>query len=234
MARKRTEGLNDMMVTFCRWYVKTYNGSLSARKAGYSENTCGEIARQLLMDPRITQYIRLLKGDIDQKLQLDAIDVMRKYAQIAMSDMTAFVEQETEWIPDIGPNGLQKMDQGYPVYKPVLVTRMRPLDEIDGALVKKIKATKTGVEIELEPREKALEKLAQHFDLFTDKAKLQIEKERLEIEKEKLALMKKASDPAAQDNTINNHNEKILTLASLLNNPQGNRSLEDYEDNDNN
>ena len=231
MAQKRTEGLSDLQVAFCRWFVKTHNGSLSARKAGYSENSCGEIARQLLMDPRIAQYIRLLKGSINEELHLDAIDIIRKYAQIALSDMSAFVEQDIEYVPDIGPTGLQKMDQGYPMYKKVYTTKMRPLDEIDGGLIKKIRATKAGVEIELEPRDKALEKLAIHFDMFNSKTKLAMEKAYLEIEQKKLAILEKSAKGAEDPETLNKHNASIATLTALLSTPRPNRSISSFEDN---
>lgn len=227
--KRRADGLTEMMVSFCRWYVKTHNGSLSARKAGYSVNCSAEIARELLADPRIKQYIRLLKGPINEELHVEAVDVLRKYVQIGMADLSSFVTQETEYVPDIGPNGLQKMDQGFPMFKPVLVTRMRPLDEIDGGLIKRIKATKSGVEIELEPKDRALEKLAKHFDLFEENARLKIEKERLELEKRKLEIMESTAKGIVDPAVLAAHNAQILTLAELFRSPEKDRTIEELE-----
>lgn len=231
MAKPRDANLTEQQKKFCMHYVKTHNGSLSARNAGYSKNSCGELAHQLLKDPKIKQYIRLLKGTIDEELQIEAIDVIRKYAQIAFSDMTAFVYQENEYVPDTLPDGSPKLDkQGRPVYKPVLVTRVKPLEEIDGGLISEIKTHKDGITIKLEPKEKALEMLSRHFELFNDKAKRELEREYLEIEKRKLAILEKSSNTTSTEDIILTNNVKIQTLAELLLQPVPNRNIKSFEE----
>lgn len=229
MAKRMASGLTDQHELFARHYVKTHNASLSARAVGYSAEVAGSEGNKLLHMPAVAQYIRLLKGAVNESLHVEAVDVMRKVIQTAFVDITAFVEQETEWVPDIGPDGKQKEDQGFPMYKPVLVTRMKPLDQIDGGLIKKIKATKHSVEIELEPRDKAMEMLSKHFGLFVDQDKRALEREYLDIEKRKLALLEKSAAGGDIEVTIDKNNARILTLTNLLKSPNRNRTIEDID-----
>lgn len=60
-------GLTPKQRKFCDLYVKTNNGSASAREAGYSKNCASEISAENLGKPRIKKYVeRKMQEAIDK------------------------------------------------------------------------------------------------------------------------------------------------------------------------
>ena len=61
------EKLTEKEKNFCHEYIVDWNGSRAAREAGYSENSCAEIANQNLRKLHIEQYIDFIKNDYEKE-----------------------------------------------------------------------------------------------------------------------------------------------------------------------
>ena len=88
-----TESLNDRQKMFCMLYVGEckFNGTESAKKAGYSENCAKETASYLLTNPNIALYIETLKKDLGLRIGITAEMIAKELADIAFSKIDDFV-----------------------------------------------------------------------------------------------------------------------------------------------
>ena len=80
---------------FCHQYVIDWNGSRSAREAGYSENTCAIIAHENLTKPKIQQYINFIKNDFEKEAGISKLRNLRELAKIAYSNIS---DLHDDWI----------------------------------------------------------------------------------------------------------------------------------------
>ena len=168
--------LTEKQRLFCLYYIKSFNATMSAIKAGYAAESAHVTGSDLLRHPKVGAEIRRLKGKMQEELFVDAMDVLNKYIKIAFADMNDFVEFGTKdvFFADEYGNVVKHKDS-YLNYK--------DSSEVDGTLICEIKKGKQGMSIKLEDRQKALDKLAMYFDLFPDKFKRRIQEEELELKK---------------------------------------------------
>lgn len=172
--------LTDKQRLFCLYYVKSFNATMAAIKAGYSKDTAYQIGHENLRKPEISAEIKRLKGRMQEDVYVSAIDVLNEYIKIAFSDITDFVS--------FGKREIQvDVDEdGNPVTSEVNYVDFNDSKVIDGTLISEVKQGRDGISIKLVDKMKALEKLEQYFDLFPDKFKRRIEEEKLELAKMKL------------------------------------------------
>jgi phage terminase small subunit len=186
--------LTEKQRLFCLYYIKNFNATMAAIKAGYSPDSAYQIGYENLRKPEIAKEIRRLKGAIQSELFVDAMDVLERYIKIAFADMTDFVEFRQEEVPVMGPFGPLEDKDGNPITKLVNVVKFKDSVQVDGGLICQIKQGRDGASIKLEDRQKALDKLAQYFDLFPDKFQRKVEEEKLKIAQQKLDLEKLKAD----------------------------------------
>lgn len=193
--------LTEKQKLFCLYYIKTYNATMSAIKAGYSKDSAHVQGHDNLRNPKIVQEIKRLKGRALNELFIDAMDVLEAYAKIAFADISEcvefghteqFVYREGEKI--IGPDGEYLTEQ-------ISYVNVKNHDEIDGSLISEVKQNREGISIKLHDKMKALEILTKYFDLLPDNHKRKIEEANLELSKrranvaeEELELRKKESE----------------------------------------
>lgn len=72
---------------FCEEYLKDFNGAAAARRAGYSENTCYEIASENLIKPNIKQYI---SQHLD-RLSMEAGEVAMRFTNMSRGNMSDYM-----------------------------------------------------------------------------------------------------------------------------------------------
>lgn len=132
---KEDEELSPQHKQFCVFYVKYHNATKAYQKV-YECNyeSAAVSANRLLKNAKIKNFIEELHGNRMEKLLLDEQDIIQKYVDIAMADITDFVTVNEFGVEAVNPN-------------------------LDGTLVKKIKNGKFGVEIQLHDSAKALDKL---------------------------------------------------------------------------
>ena len=180
--------LTDKQRLFCVLYVKCFNATKAAIKAGYSSNTAMEQGYQLLHNPSVREEIMRLKQHRLNRELLDEHDIFQKYMDIAYSDITDYVEfgrEEIQAMGAFGPIQVEDPETGekVPLMKIVNSVRFRESDMVDGTLITEVKQGKDGASIKLADRMKALEWIADHMELATPEQQARIEHIQAQTEK---------------------------------------------------
>lgn len=181
--------LTEKQRLFCLYYIKSFNGTMSAIKAGYSKERAHVTASELVRNSKVKAEIRKLKGAMAQELFIDAMDVLDKYVKIAFADITDYVDFGSEEVPVLDDEGKEVMDsKGNMVTMTRNYVNFKDSSMIDGTIVGEVRKGKDGVSVKLNDRMKSLEKLEMYFDLFPDKFKREIEEQKLKLSKERLEI----------------------------------------------
>ena len=197
MVEDENPELTEKQRLFCLYYVKCFNATMAAVKAGYAKDSAHVEGCRLLKIPKIRDEIRRLKGTMRQELFIDAMDVLNKYIQVAFSDITDYIsfgQREVQVMGAFGPLYEGKGKNKKPVMKTINYVDFKESSEIDGTIIKEVKQGKEGVSIKFEDKTKALEKLEKYFDLLPDKFQRKLEEEKLKIAQQKLELEKLKAD----------------------------------------
>ena len=91
--------LTDKQQRFCDEYLKDYNGTRAAIRAGYSEISAHSIASENLMKPEIQSYLEKKKDKIAKKLEISQERILRELAAIAFSDIREFYDEQSRLKP---------------------------------------------------------------------------------------------------------------------------------------
>lgn len=181
--------LTEKQKLFCLYYIKSFNGTMAAIKAGYESGSAHVEANRLLKNAKVAAEIRRLKGKMQEEIFVDAMDVLNKYIKIAFADISDFVtfgQRDKQVMTMFGPmTETVKDENGQDVVRPVTqrvnYVDLKEYTEVDGCLISKIGIGQNGVKIELVDQMKALEKLELYFDLLPDKWKRKLEEEKLKL-----------------------------------------------------
>lgn len=178
--------LTDKQRLFCVIYAKCMNATKSYLKVyGCSYETAMVNGCNLLRNTKIKEQIDLLLGAECNKEFLKR-SILQKYIDIALADITDFLEFGQEEVPVMGPFGpiIDKKTKKE-ITKVINVVRFKESSEIDGTLLSEVKQGKDGASIKLLDKMKAIEFLAKYSGLLdtVTKEKLEIEKQKLEIAK---------------------------------------------------
>lgn len=189
-----SDELTDKQRFFCIHYVKTFNATQSAIKAGYAPESAHVRGHELVRNSKVGAYIRELKSQMTDTLFLDAMDVLRKYAEIAFSDITDYLKFGKKEEPVMTMFGELKDEDGNVIKKEVNYVDFNESSQVDGTIITEAKQGKDGVSIKLADKMKALDKLDKYFELLPENYKRKVEEGKLEIQREKLALDKAKSN----------------------------------------
>lgn len=188
------EELTEQERLFCLYYVKYFNGTQAALKAGYAKSSAHVTSSRLLRRERVATYIREIKGEMVENIFVEAMDVLNEYIKIAFADITNYVNFGQKDVEVMGPFGPVKDKDGKPVMRTISYVDFNESDMVDGSIIAEVKKGKEGVSIKLADKMRALDKLAMYFDLVPDNFKRKIEEERhkmhMEVQK---ANIKKAN-----------------------------------------
>jgi phage terminase small subunit len=151
--------LTNKQKVFVEYYLQTWNATEAARLAGYKGNnvTLRAVGHENLTKPHIKSQIQKRISELVMKSD----EVLNRLSQQASGTIADFIE---------------------PVGRTFLLN-IEKLKEL-GHLVKKIRHTKYGVEIELYSSQRALELLGKHHQLFTEKIQIEVEQEIFNIMRE--------------------------------------------------
>ncbi|PDZ06584.1 terminase [Bacillus cereus] len=198
------EELTEKERLFCLYYVKYFNGTQAALKSGYTKESAHVQASRLLRRERVSSYIKELKGELIENVFVEAMDVLKEYIKIAFADITNYVtfgQREIEI--KVGENTTVDED-GNETVENIMEARMvnyvdlQDYETVDGSIISEVKQGRDGISIKLADKMKALDKLAQYFDLVPDNFKRQIEEERhkMQMEVQKAQIDKIKADTA--------------------------------------
>lgn len=169
---KAAAALTPKLKRFCEEYCIDLNGMNAAIRAGYKEKSACEQASDILTRPKVKAYVALLLKARSQRTDITADRVLKELAAIAFANIDDFVkvveEEETEMIPD--EDGELK-----PVKRTYRTVHVYPTDTVDKAkipAISSIKQGKSGIELKIHDKEKALELLGRHLGMWNDKLQL--------------------------------------------------------------
>lgn len=190
--------MTDKQRLFCVFYIKSFNATMSAIKAGYSRHSAHVEGSRLLKNAKVSGEIRRLKGEMQQGVFVDAMDVLNKYIQIAFADITDYVTfgsiEKTERNPETGAPLLD--DNFKPITYRESYVDFNNHDVVDGTIVTEVKQGRDGISVKLADKMRALEMLTKYFDLLSesDKKRLQEEKLKVDIKKTKAEIENLSGD----------------------------------------
>lgn len=107
---KKTRKLNDRQRLFCREYLKDFNGTQAAIRAGYSPDSAYSIAYDLLKKPEIISEIKTLVGRLLEEQEIQIARILQELYIIALSDITDFFGREEPWVETDPDTGEEKVD----------------------------------------------------------------------------------------------------------------------------
>ena len=171
LAMKHSEAIEELTETqqrFCEAYVSSHNIKTALVKAGIAKNVSyGYGLRKL---PKCRKYIQWLKARILNDAMVQGGEIIDEWIRIAFADLTDFV--------NIGKYSIS----------------LKPVEEIDGQLIKSIKTGRDGISIELYDKLKALDSLALYTADMPKDYKRVIEERKAEIMEQEFEMKKKLYD----------------------------------------
>jgi phage terminase small subunit len=193
------EELTDPQKAFCLHYVKTFNATMSYKRAyNCSYDTARVEGCRALKNPNIRNEITRLKRLRAEAILADPNDIVEKYMQIAFADITDYLDFGRATVPVMGPFGPLYEGKGKnkkPITREVNDVRFKESSEVDGTLLSEVKQGKDGASVKLADRMKALEWLSNYFEMNPmDKHRIEYENKKLEYEQKKLDANKPLQD----------------------------------------
>jgi len=184
--------LTEKQRLFCIYYIKYFNATKAAVKAGYSKDTAYSQGPRLLENVEVQNEIKRLKAAKFKGAFLEKEDLLQKYIDIAFSDITDYLDfgqEEVQVMGAFGPLKIKYEDgEEKELKKVVNVVKFKESIEVDGTIVSEVKQGKDGASIKLQDKMKALDFLSKHIGLLDIEAqeKIKIAREKLEIDKAKI------------------------------------------------
>lgn len=168
-------GLTDKQRLFCIYYVRCFNAAKAYQKAyGVSYATAKSAGYRMLTNVRVKEEIMNLKSDRMNRELLTADDIFQKYIDIAFADMNDYLEWREEDVPVITAFGPLKDEKGNVITRKTNVLHFKDSNDVDGTIVSEVTMGNKPA-VKLADRLKALNWLADHMDLATEKQKAEIE-----------------------------------------------------------
>ncbi|WP_129588171.1 terminase small subunit [Clostridium minihomine] len=181
--------LTDAQKAFCLFYSKTFNATMSYKKAyGCSYESALSNGTRLLGNDRVRNEITRLKEIRSSTLLASVDDVVEKYMHVAFADITDFLEFGRAWVPVMGPFGpiqvpIEGSDAKVTLTKEINEVRFKESTEIDGTLLSEVKQGKDGASVKLADRMKALDWLGKYFEAHpADRHRREYDQRKLEID----------------------------------------------------
>lgn len=145
---------------FCEEYVIDFNGTQAAIRAGYTSSSAGAQAHYLLKNPNIRDYIEELKGAKRRQVEVRSDRILQALETMTYADATGFYDDNGDLLPP----------SEWPEELRILVSGIEQTEVVDPAgnrrIVRKIK---------LIDKMRAVEMLAKHKALLTDKVEVKMD-----------------------------------------------------------
>ncbi len=146
----RLPPLTEQQRCFVSHYMENFNPKVAALEAGYSEKEDGS---RLLRHPSVRKEIQDRQEELRDSSQISAARVLMEYARIGFADMGQFVT-------------LGESNDG------VFDMSIKPLDQVDSAVISEISNGRYGPTIKLHSKLKALDVLAKHLGLLRERVEI--------------------------------------------------------------
>jgi phage terminase small subunit len=146
--------VTEQQKKFCREYMKDFNGTQAAIRAGYSKKTANEQSSQLLAKLNIQKFLESLKEKANDKHEGLADEIVAELKKIGFSDIKKYLDSDNT-IKDIS----QLPSELTTVVESIKKTETDFGDDKTGG-------TKTSITFKLHSKLDALEKLAKYVGLY--------------------------------------------------------------------
>lgn len=149
----QNDDLTDKQKLFCLYYADSLNATQSYMKAyGCSYTLANSEGWKNLVKPCIKKEIDRIKKERFQREMITQEDIIKRYAEIAFSDMNDYVDFGTGKIKIPTKDGkIIELEDSY--------VNLKNKSEVNGRIISEISKGRSGIKIKLEDRMKALEKL---------------------------------------------------------------------------
>lgn len=149
--------LTDKQKLFCKYYLISFNGTKAAIEAGYSKKTAYSIANELLKKKEIQEYLNSQKNEIFKKVDVTKERVLQEIGRIAFSDIRKLYND----------NGSLRTVKDIEDDSAACIAAVEVFEEFSGRGEDREHIGNT-VKVKLWSKEKGLEMLAKHFDIYSD------------------------------------------------------------------
>lgn len=185
--------LTDKQKLFCIYYIRYFNATKAYQKAYECRYETAMVeGYRTLRNPKIKLEIEKLKQHKLNQVMLSEEDIFQRYMDIAFSDIGDYLSfkkvRKNKWtknkdgedIPVINP---ETGEQDYFEYN---VVELNDSKELDTSILQEVSEGKDGVKIKLQDKMKALQWLADHIGIATDKQKAELEVLKAKVNKKDL------------------------------------------------
>lgn len=151
--------LNEKQKLFCKYFIISLNATDAAEKAGYSKRTAYSQGQRLLKNVEVQNYIQKSRDKRDEKLELEAVDIVEEIRKIAFGNATDFLEISDGRV------------------------RVRSLEGIDTTFIAGVKeifdkeGMFLGLELKFHDKVKSLDMLMRHKAQYSDKVELSVDEQ---------------------------------------------------------
>lgn len=156
---------------FCQEYLVDLNATQAYKRAGYSVHSdaaAGVEGFKLLKNPKIEQRIKELQDKRAKRTEITADKVLKELATIGFANVTDFVKVEKRTYTET-PFGDPDAEPVEKEYKAVDVFETDTISPEKIPALASIKQGKDGIEVKMHDKVKALELIAKHLGMFTEK-----------------------------------------------------------------
>lgn len=196
------EELSDKEQLFCYHYVRTWNATQAALKAGYSQNKASAtvLGCRLAQRPRVKQEIDRLRELFRQEIHVDIQDFLAFCMKIIGADIGDYLRFGMVERVVFGEDGPLIDENGEIVKEPVNSIVLGESEMLDTSVITEVKQGKDGISIKLADKKWAWEQLIKYFDWLPDQWKRKVEGEKLELERRKVELAEKQAEDTDDSN----------------------------------
>lgn len=148
--------MTDKQKFFCREYLRDFNATQAAIRAGYSHKTARFIASELLTKPNIQEQIKKAADDINERTNNDIERIITELQIVAFGCLKD--------VADWGQAGLtikdsEELEDEARIVSEISETKTSTKDDV----------TTSTIKIKLHDKLRALEMLGKYHKIFTDK-----------------------------------------------------------------
>lgn len=193
---------------FCIHYSRTFNAAQSYQKVyGCSYESAIANGSRLLTNAKVRAEIERLKEIKRQQIVASADDIVELQMRIAFGDIGMAL--------GFGQDDMELKD-GSTIK--VNVMRLKESDQVDTQLIQSVTEGRGGVSITMKDSQKAIDWLTKYFLMHPEsKYRAEYERKRAEV----------------KDNAGEEILKNMQTIADILKNPVANRTIEDFEEKEN-
>lgn len=197
-----TCNLTEREIKFCEYFVSNHNNKIASLKAGFKGSSAHIQGWKLRQKYDVNLYISWLKLRVSKDCHLQAMDLIDQYMRIAFADVTDFVT----------------IKKGRAI--------ITDSDQIDGQIVKSIKQSPNGAQVEFYDKLAAMDKLCRFMDFVPADWRQRIEERKVELMEQKLELERAKMGYLENDDVDDGFLEALKETAEQV----WNDDLEDEEE----